>query len=129
MSVDPWDDCRDRELLQRLAAGDRGALATLYDLHADRLFGHAFAITRNRADAQDLVQSTVVRLVALGPAVGHIRHPGRYLHRAVRTASIDLARRWAVRDEPPANATWLDPPAPGADSADDHVAVHEAWRG
>ena len=126
MSVDPWDDRRDRDLLQRVAAGDREALATLYDLHADRLFGHAFAITRNRADAQDLVQSTVVRLAALGPAVGHIRHPGRYLHRAVRTASIDLARRRALRDEPPVDATWLEPPASGADSADDQIAVHEA---
>jgi RNA polymerase sigma-70 factor (ECF subfamily) len=125
MSMEQWDDRRDRELLQCLAAGDREALATLYDLHADRLFGHALAITRNRADAQDLVQSTFVRLAALGSAARHIRHPGPYLHRAVRTGSIDLARRQAVRDRTLADPAWLDPPAPGADSAT-VVAIHEA---
>jgi RNA polymerase sigma-70 factor (ECF subfamily) len=126
MSVDQWDDRRDRALLHRLATGDREALAILYDLHADRLFGHALSITRNRADAQDLVQSTFVRLAGLGPAVRGIRHPGPYLHRAVRTGSIDLARRQTVRDRTLADSAWLDPPATDADAATDHLAIHEA---
>jgi len=99
MTVGPLRDGRERLLLERLAAGEREALADLYDLHADPLFGHGLALTRNRADAEDLVQATFVKLAGLGPAAREIRHLGRYLHRILRSTAIDALRRRAVRDE------------------------------
>jgi len=97
MNVELPDDGRDRVLLERLAAGERGALAELYDIHADRLFGHALAVTQSRADAEDLVQTMFVKIAALGTAANGIRHPARYMHRAIRSAAIDLIRRRATR--------------------------------
>jgi len=120
------DDDRDRVLLERLAAGQSEALADLYDIYADRLFGHALAITCNRADAEDLLQATFVKLAALGSAARGIRHPARYLHQAVRAGAIDLLRRRAVRSEAADNLTWSEGPPCGTASEIDKLATRQA---
>jgi RNA polymerase sigma-70 factor (ECF subfamily) len=114
MNVEPLDDGRDRVLLERLAAGQPGALAELYDIHADRLFGHALALTQNRADAEDLVQATFLKIAALGTVASGIRHPARYLHQAIRGAAIDLSRRRATRRDAAADLAAAMAPSSGA---------------
>ena len=53
---------RDTEdmLVRRLLTGDERALASLYDLHADRLYRYAFSRTLDRQDAQEVVQDTFI---------------------------------------------------------------------
>jgi RNA polymerase sigma-70 factor, ECF subfamily len=46
----------DTDVLRRLAAGDRDAVAELYDRHAARVLGLAYRIVRNSGDAEDVVQ-------------------------------------------------------------------------
>ena len=46
----------DADVLRRLAAGDRDAVAELYDRHAARVLGLAYRIVRNSGDAEDVVQ-------------------------------------------------------------------------
>lgn len=46
----------DINVVQRLAAGDRDAVAELYDRHAARIMGLAIRIVRNSSDAEDVVQ-------------------------------------------------------------------------
>jgi RNA polymerase sigma-70 factor (ECF subfamily) len=88
-------------LLARVAGGDREALAELYDCHAAALFGHAVALARSRADAEDLVQGAFVKLAGLGAPLLGIRSPGAYLHAMVRTAFLDSERHRAVAAEEP----------------------------
>lgn len=126
LNVGLREDDRDRVLLNRLAVGEREALADLYDCHADRLFGHTLAITRNRADAEDLVQAIFVKIAALGSGAARIRHPARYLHRAVRSGAIDLIRRRAVRGESAEDPAWLEASPSGSASGIDHLAVRQA---
>jgi RNA polymerase sigma-70 factor (ECF subfamily) len=126
MNVGLPDDGRDRVLLERLAAGERGALAELYDIHADRLFGHALALTQNRADAEDLVQATFVRIAALGSAAGRIRHPARYLHVAVRAAATDLIRRRVIRREAAGDLAAAQAPSFGTAWEIDSLDVRRA---
>ena len=126
MNVGLRDDDRDRVLLERLAAGEPEALGDLYDIHADRLFGHALAITRNRADAEDLVQATFVKLAALGSAARRIRHPARYMHQALRGGAIDLVRRRVVRGESADDFILSEGPPSGMVSEIDHLAVRQA---
>jgi|WetSurMetagenome_2_1015567.scaffolds.fasta_scaffold84291_2 RNA polymerase sigma-70 factor, ECF subfamily len=125
MTVGPQNDGRDRELLERLAAGEQEALADMYDLHADALFGHALALTRNRADAEDLVQATFVKLAALGAESLAIRHVGRFLHHVLRSAAIDQMRRRAVRDDFAARPEPVYLPAGGL-APDVGLALDEA---
>lgn len=56
------DDLRkvpdDRELLRRAGQGDQAAFRELLGRHARYLYGIAHSLTRNPADAEDLVQET-----------------------------------------------------------------------
>jgi RNA polymerase sigma-70 factor (ECF subfamily) len=47
-------------LVRSAVAGDDGAFHALIDRHASALFRSALALSRNRADAEDLLQETLV---------------------------------------------------------------------
>ncbi len=52
----------DAQLVQRMADGDRGALAELYDRFAGPLLGAAARIVRDQAEAQDVVHDAFVAM-------------------------------------------------------------------
>ena len=56
--------CIDTELVQRTIANDAAAWDQLYRMCAPRLYGPAFAVVRNREDAQDAVQDCWLRAYA-----------------------------------------------------------------
>jgi DNA-directed RNA polymerase specialized sigma24 family protein len=63
----------DRELMERLARGDRDALAPLVERHNRRLYRIALGYLRQREDALDVVQEAFRR-----PRAGTARPtPGR----------------------------------------------------
>jgi RNA polymerase sigma-70 factor, ECF subfamily len=49
----------DKELLEKVGAGDGSAFGELMDRHADRLFRLAVSLVGNTADAEDVVQETL----------------------------------------------------------------------
>ncbi|MBI4537050.1 MAG: sigma-70 family RNA polymerase sigma factor [candidate division NC10 bacterium] len=56
------NDSADLELVQRLQAGDVSALDVLMHRHSDRAYRIAFGITRNSADAEEVVQDVFLAL-------------------------------------------------------------------
>jgi RNA polymerase sigma factor (sigma-70 family) len=52
----------DKDLLERISSGDRRAGAELVRRHADRSFGLALRILRNREDAEEAMQDAFVRV-------------------------------------------------------------------
>ena len=93
------DDHRDRGLFAALAAGDPGALAELYDRHAPSLFRHGVALSRNRSDAEDLVQALFLKVASIGAPLLGVRAPASYLHRILHTLWIDGHRRAKTSDQ------------------------------
>ena len=55
-------DPSETELAAALQAGEREALASLFDRHADRIFGHCFRLTGDRADAEDATATTFLEV-------------------------------------------------------------------
>ena len=49
------EDAEDAALVAAMAAGDRTALASLYERHASLLLGLALKIVRERREAEDLL--------------------------------------------------------------------------
>ncbi len=83
----------DRKRLRRLAGGDVEALAEIYDAHAERLFGLAAWLTGRRADAEDVVQETMLKLAGMGAGLLSVRRPRAYFLKMIRNAALDRRRR------------------------------------
>ncbi|MBR1220958.1 RNA polymerase sigma factor [Bradyrhizobium sp. U87765 SZCCT0131] len=84
----------DEELLDRLAANDETAFRMLVERHIDRAFSIALRIVGSRADAEDVVQDTMLKVWT---------HRGRWLqgrakfstwlYRVITNRCIDLRRQ------------------------------------
>lgn len=84
----------DSELLDRLAADDEAAFRMLVERHIDRAYAIALRIVGNAADAEDVVQDTMLKIWS---------HRGRWLHgrakfstwlyRVISNRCIDLRRK------------------------------------
>jgi RNA polymerase sigma-70 factor (ECF subfamily) len=94
------DRASDEELAKRAGTGDRRALETLLDRHADRV--HAVC-RRVLADAEDALDATQDALIAIARGIG--RFDGRsafttWLYRVATNAALDEGRRKARRPGP-----------------------------
>ena len=84
----------DEELLGKLAANDEAAFRLLVERHIDRAFGIALRLLGSRADAEDVVQDTMLKVWTHRGQW----EPGRakfstWLYRVVTNRCIDLHRR------------------------------------
>ena len=97
----------DDDTLARAAAnGDRSAFGVLLQRHYDRVFGLAFRLTGNRAEAQDLTQDICAALPAkLASWRGEARFT-TWLYRVTVNATHDLRRRQSTRSR--AATGWGD---------------------
>ncbi|MCG6919872.1 MAG: sigma-70 family RNA polymerase sigma factor [Acidobacteria bacterium] len=102
----------DRDLMARLAAGDREALAPLMERHYPRLYRIALSYLRNPDDALDTVQETFVKAFQNANRWDGSVEAGPWLSRVAINQSIDRWRRIRRRQ-----ATFT-PLAPG-----DHEAA------
>jgi RNA polymerase sigma-70 factor (ECF subfamily) len=74
--------------------------AELYERHYEAVFRAALRVTGNPADAEDVLQTVFLRILArAGDIVGVAATPSAYFRRAAVNAAVDLLRRRAVRAE------------------------------
>ena len=64
----------------------------LFQEHSQLVFRTAYAITRQRQDAEDVLQSVFVNVLHRGHTAEVRQHPARYLHRAAVNASLNVLR-------------------------------------
>jgi RNA polymerase sigma-70 factor (ECF subfamily) len=84
----------DEELLDRLAANDEMAFRCLVERHIDRAFGVALRLLGSRADAEDVVQDTMLKVWTHRGQWEHGRAKfSTWLYRVVTNRCIDLHRR------------------------------------
>jgi len=83
----------DRDLMARLAAGDREALAPLMERHYQRLYRLALSYLRHPDDALDAVQETFVKTFQKADRWDGSMEAGPWLSRVAINQSIDRWRR------------------------------------
>jgi len=84
----------DEDLLNRLAANDEQAFRQLVERHIDRAFGIALRLLGSRADAEDVVQDTMLKVWTHRGRWEHGRAKfSTWLYRVVTNRCIDLHRR------------------------------------
>src|SRR5262245_12462468 len=93
----------DRELMERLARGERDALAGLIERHQRRLYRICLSYLRSADDALDAVQETFVKAFQNAARWDPAAEVGAWLARIAVNHSIDRYRRqkrWLARTEP-----------------------------
>ncbi|CCE00039.1 RNA polymerase sigma factor [Bradyrhizobium sp. STM 3809] len=84
----------DAELLDRLATGDETAFRLLVERHIDRAYAIALRIVGSAADAEDVVQDTMLKVWTHRGRWQHGRAKfSTWLYRVVSNRCIDLRRK------------------------------------
>ena len=78
----------ERALIQKLRAGDAAALETLMSVHASRLYRLAYGITRNDADAEEVVQDVFLTLFRKIDSFEGRAALGSWLYRVTTNAAL-----------------------------------------
>jgi RNA polymerase sigma-70 factor (ECF subfamily) len=73
--------------------------AELYERHYEAVFRAALRVTGNPADAEDVVQTVFLRVMARGGDVEDLALPAAYFRRAAVNAAVDVLRRRELRSE------------------------------
>lgn len=73
--------------------------AELYERHYDAVFRAALRVTGNPADAEDVLQTVFLRVLAQGRDASAAPPPAAYFRRAAVNAAVDLLRRRTVHAE------------------------------
>ncbi|HEX5438160.1 MAG TPA: sigma-70 family RNA polymerase sigma factor [Gemmatimonadaceae bacterium] len=87
------DRVNERQLLERLRAGDRAAERELYERHVDRVYRLAYRLTGDDALAEDCTQETFVRAFS---RVHDFRGDARlstWLYRIAVTVTLNVLRK------------------------------------
>ncbi|MEE2936116.1 MAG: sigma-70 family RNA polymerase sigma factor [Planctomycetota bacterium] len=77
----------------RLCESSPAATTGLYDLTAQRLVRYAATITRHQDDAEDAVQTTLVKIAGQPRLLQSSNQPWAYLLRMVRNEALAILRR------------------------------------
>lgn len=84
----------DSELLDKLATGDEAAFRMLVERHIDRAYAIALRIVGNAADAEDVVQDTMLKIWSQRGRWQHGRAKfSTWLYRVISNRCIDLRRK------------------------------------
>ena len=73
--------------------------AALYERHYETVYRAALRVTGNPADAEDVLQTVFMRVMAGPGAVEHVALPAAYFRRAAVNAAVDVLRRREFRGE------------------------------
>jgi RNA polymerase sigma-70 factor (ECF subfamily) len=71
--------------------------AELYERHYEAVFRAALRVTGNPADAEDVLQTVFLRVLARGEDVEEVATPAAYFRRAAVNAAVDVLRRRELR--------------------------------
>lgn len=85
---------RDDELLELITQGDEAAFRELVERHVDRAYALALRILRNGADAEDVVQDTLLKIWShRGSWQSGRAKFSTWLYRVVTNRCLDMRRR------------------------------------
>jgi RNA polymerase sigma-70 factor (ECF subfamily) len=87
------DPIIEKQLAERLILGDPGAFREFVEAYKNRVYGLAYELTRNHADAEDVSQSVFIKVFR---SIGTFQRDGRlnsWLYRITVNAALDHLRK------------------------------------
>src|SRR6187397_1782829 len=87
------------ELIDMTSAPVPAGFAGLYERHSEAVFRAALRVTGRPADAEDVLQTVFLRVLAGGGDVRNVAQPAAYFRRAAVNAAVDVLRRRELHAE------------------------------
>jgi RNA polymerase sigma-70 factor, ECF subfamily len=121
----PSNPVDERELLERLRAGNEDAFDAIFRAHYAPLVGLAEGMLRNRAVAEEIVQDVMLELWRRRQALEVEESIRAYLFRATRNRALNHLRhvRVETRGEPDAVGATADQPTAPATLVEEEIQV------
>lgn len=91
-TTDPFEQAL-ADSLSELSRDGMTAMGSFYDLTALRLVRYATTLTRHQHDAEDAVQTALVKIALRVDRIAEVRQPWPYILRVVRNEALQIARR------------------------------------
>lgn len=91
-STDPFEQSLT-DSLSDLSRDGMTAMGAFYDLTAHRLVRYATTLTRHQHDAEDSVQTALVKIAMRADRIIEVAQPWPYILRVVRNEALQIARR------------------------------------
>ena len=82
----------DATLLERVGAGDTTALEALMSRYSTKIYRLAYGITRNQADAEEIVQDVFLTVVRKGAGFEGRAQVGSWIYRVTTNAALNKRR-------------------------------------
>jgi len=119
----------DFELMRRIAAGDKSALALCYDKFSPLVYSVGMRILRDHQEAEDLLIDVFYELWDRGERYDAARGaPINYLSNLARSRAIDRLRSRSFRQRLPELTQAHDQPAAGANPTDQLATSEQCAR-
>jgi RNA polymerase sigma-70 factor (ECF subfamily) len=112
----PTHDSNERDLQQRIRAGDESAFDVVFRAHYARLVRMAESIVRERASAEEIAQEVMLELWRRRESLQLEQTFGAYLIRSTRNRALNHVRHERVVARELAAATLEEREAQGADA-------------
>jgi RNA polymerase sigma-70 factor (family 1) len=103
---------REKILLQQIAEGNALAFKEFFELYRNRIFVFVYQLIHSRADAEEIVQDTFMKVWQTAPRLAEIDNPGQYIYTIARNKTLNYIRKIAsdqrLIDQVWANQAELD---------------------
>ena len=85
----------EKRLLRLIAAGDTQAFREFFDLYKNRIFVFVEQLIHSKADAEEIVQDTFLKVWQTAPTLADIDNPGQYIYTIARNKTLNYIRKIA----------------------------------
>lgn len=96
------------EQIAKIADGDKSALAVLYDCISVSVYSYALSVLKNRSDAEDVLQDTLLEIWRSAPGYRQMGKPVAWVITIARSLCLmNLRRKNRFSDEPFETAVYM----------------------
>ncbi|HEU4553648.1 MAG TPA: RNA polymerase sigma-70 factor [Chitinophaga sp.] len=125
MYVEPLHN--EKHLQQRIAQGDEAAFRIFFDHYTPLIFTFVERLTKSRADAEEIVQDTFMKIWANRESLPFIEKPAHYCYVIARNKALDSIRK-AARDQRLLNHVWANIATAADNSLENELSAREYYQ-
>ena len=117
----------DESLFLRIAAGEKEAFCTLYEICSTSVFAYALSILRNRDDAEDAMQDTFIKIKSAAHLYKPQGKPMAWIITITKNVCLMMIRKNAHIVQMPEEDTQSDLGLDQIENAEDRMILEKAF--